>query len=513
MSFRHEYFDAIESGSEQRAIELLKDHDFDPDMRERLGGGATALSLAARTGKDVLLAELIRKGGNVNLHDGTLAPINMAMRESTAKLLIDAGADVNFGWKKEGVELAKGTTALHTAARSNNAALVSVLLAAGADPNARDADGRTPLHSGSMHPEIVDVLLGAGANIDARMRNGQSAQDLIEHYSKAVSTAENAPLQAAVATEPEPQAVIREAAPREQVKAAAAPVADDAARQAYLATTRGEAAPVEENPARPKTTAGEIEEEETRQVIRQAGPLLKTQGATSAPATGDDSVPDKIRAATEQQTPEQKKPAAKTLLGGRFIGDENGNYRRPGEKAISLRDENNEIVLADKQIDTFMAGLELAKAKGWSAIEVEGSQRFRREAWFHGQREGMEVVGYEPTSKDLDTLAQMLERSTADQIAPGVSASLDAAKELVLADGRGFVAPNYENGNYAGTVLGETDHHIVVSVDGRAGTATAIEKDRLDGMSVKPNELLKVKFQGGKPVQSQARDQSKSLSR
>src|SRR5580693_942839 len=132
MGFRESYFEAIESGSEQRAIDLLNEHNFDPDMRERLNGGATALALAARTGKDALLAELIRRGGNVNMHDGTLAPIHMALHESTARLLIDAGADVKVGWKKEGVELAKGTTALHTAARSDNAALVSLLLSAGA---------------------------------------------------------------------------------------------------------------------------------------------------------------------------------------------------------------------------------------------------------------------------------------------------------------------------------------------------------------------------------------------
>ncbi|MFX1767980.1 ankyrin repeat domain-containing protein [Paraburkholderia sp. A1RI-2L] len=512
MGLRENYFEAIESGSEQRAIDLLNEHNFDPDLRERLGGGATALALAARTGKDALLAELIRRGGNVNMHDGTLAPIHMALNASTAKLLIDAGADVNVGWKKEGIELAKGTTALHTAARSGDAAMVDLLLSAGADPNARDADGRTPLHSGSMNPEIVDKLLGAGANIDARMRNGQSAQDLIEHFSKPVSPTV-ASVAAAPVSDSEPQSVIREADARQQVQAAAAPEADYSAKSAYLAASRGDAEPVEDKPARPITTPGELVEEETRNVIRQVNPQLKTLEATAAASTDDNSTPLRIRPAGEQQTPEQQKPAAKTLLGGRFIGDENGNYRRPGEKAISLRDENNEIVLTDKQMDTFMAGLELAKSKGWSAIEVEGSQRFRREAWFHGQREGMEVVGYEPTSKDLDTLAQMLERSTADQIAPGVSASLEAAKELVVSEGKGFVAPNYENGNYAGTVLGETDHHFIVSVDGREGTATAIEKDRLDGVSVKPNELLKVRFQGGKPVQTQARDQSRSMSR
>ncbi|MDR5791711.1 ankyrin repeat domain-containing protein [Caballeronia sp. LP003] len=498
MSAKESFFDAIENGNEAVAIQLLNANDFDPNIRQGLMGGATAAGLAARTGKADLLANLISRGADVNLHDGVLAPIHMAANAAVAKMLIEAGADVNAGWRKEGVDFPKGTTALHSAARANDVESVSALLAAGADPNARDVDGATALHAGAKHPEVVDVLLAAGANIDARMRNGKSAQDLIEHYSNDMTSP--------VALETTARDVIKEAAVRPLSVGA-----DEAARRAYLAASRGDAVTDEEKPVRPVKIEESLEEDHKHVVIRQAEPQEEV-AKQKAPEVADDS-PVKIRRADKQLNQPVEAPAvpAKTLLGGRFIGDDNGNYRRPGEKAIAIRDENNEIVLSDKQMDTFMAGLELAKSKGWTAIEVEGSKRFRREAWFHGQREGMEVVGYEPTSQDLDTLAQMLERASADQIAPGVSASLEAAKEMVVSSGKGFVAPNYENGNYAGTVLGETESHYVVSVDGRAGTATAIEKGKLEGIEVKTNELLKVKFQGGKAVG--AREQTKALSR
>lgn len=585
MSTKRDFFDAIVNGNETDALNLLKANAFDPNIRESTLRSSTAVALASRTGKDELVRELISRGADVNYHDGTLAPIHMAMNASTAQMLIDAGADVNIGWQSAGIDLAKGTTALHTAASSNNVELARVLLSAGANANARDSDGKTPLHSGSMNADVVDLLLAAGANIEARTRNGQSAQDLIEHFSKRPSVPAPVEVQQQVEESlsgkgdsvPElpdvETAVIRRAEPRQinavdarnsygmlpiEVAAQAADVAAFRAivnapdfdpsqgrphffakvgrdrdgyhnQQGFDALDReleafdarfplDEATKVRvrraseelplEAPVHRNTEALALEEE-LQAIIRKASPRSENIEA-SKPVSVDDEGPMKIRSADKQQT---KAPVAplKTLLGGRFIGDENGNYRRPGEKTIALRDENNEIVLNDKQIETFMAGLELAKAKGWSAIEVEGSKRFRREAWMRGQQEGMEVVGYEPTSLDLDTLAQMLEKSGADQISPGVSASLDEAKTIAISSGKGFVAPNYDNGAYAGSVLGETEHHYLVTVDGRAGTATAVEKTKLEGITVKPGEMLKVKFQSGK-AQAQ-KEQGRSLSR
>jgi len=612
MSAKRDFFDAIVNGDEIEALNLLKANAFDPNIRESTLRSSTAVALAARTGKDELVRELISLGADVNYHDGTMAPIHMALRASTAQLLIDAGAEVNAGWQSAGIDLAKGTTALHTAASGNNVELVRVLLSAGANANARDADGKTPLHSGSMNADVVDALLAAGANIEARTRNGQSAQDLIEHFSRppsplpatAVAQQIEAVLSGKRDSVPEPlevaTVVIRRAEPRSlsavneknsygmypiDVAAQAADVArfreivdhpdfDPAlGRPDYFAhvgrvrdgysmaksfdamdreieafdarfplvegkrtTSEYEKVMIEEDfehaaangyepyvadtpVARPKANVAEDEVEETSKgtgvlevpnLIRKASREVESAKAVSVADDSEDNAPAKIRSADKVLTETPKAPL-KTLLGGRFIGDENGNYRRPGEKVIALRDENNEIVLNDKQMDTFMAGLELAKAKGWSAIEVEGSKRFRREAWLRAQQEGMEVVGYEPTSLDMDTLAQMLEKAGADQIAPGVSASLDEAKSIAVSSGKGFVAPNYDNGSYAGSVLGETEHHYLVSVDGRAGTATAVEKARLEGVSVKPGELLKVKFQSGK-AQGQ-REQGRSLSR
>ncbi len=80
-------------------------------------------------------------------------------------LLVEAGADVNA--RNE-----SGSTPLHSAASSGDAAMVSVLLAAGADANAARPSGATPLHSAASgsrgNGATVSLLVQAGADLNAR---------------------------------------------------------------------------------------------------------------------------------------------------------------------------------------------------------------------------------------------------------------------------------------------------------------------------------------------------------
>ena len=86
--------------------------------------------------------------------------------------LLDAGADIE-------AQDEHGGTPLHRAAGcSYKAAGVTALLDAGADIEARDRWGRTPLHhtagAGWHSTAVITVLLDAGADIKARDGNGQT---------------------------------------------------------------------------------------------------------------------------------------------------------------------------------------------------------------------------------------------------------------------------------------------------------------------------------------------------
>ena len=121
-------------------------------------------------------------------------PINYALRARGAganelvDLLIAAGADVN-GRRAEGV----ATLPLMTAATIRRPDLVKRLLRAGADVGAARANGWTALHFAAIYddPETIAVLLAAGADPDAVDDEGDTplAVALANGYSPAAAAA------------------------------------------------------------------------------------------------------------------------------------------------------------------------------------------------------------------------------------------------------------------------------------------------------------------------------------
>lgn len=104
--------------------------------------------------------------------DGTTALHGAVYHDRTAeaKALLAAGADPE-------AKNRYGVTPLTLACTNGNAELVTALLAAGADPNAEGNGGETPLMTASRtgRPAPVEALLKAGANPNARDFKGQTA--------------------------------------------------------------------------------------------------------------------------------------------------------------------------------------------------------------------------------------------------------------------------------------------------------------------------------------------------
>ena len=121
-----------------QTVALLLGAGADPNALNRYG--ATALSLAARTGNAVVLDALFRAGASMKTADAALADgqtvLMLAARAGNVeavKLLVARGASVNAAERRT------GTTALMWAALDDRAEAVRALVAAGADVNARSA--------------------------------------------------------------------------------------------------------------------------------------------------------------------------------------------------------------------------------------------------------------------------------------------------------------------------------------------------------------------------------------
>lgn len=80
---------------------------------------------------------------------------------------------------------ADGTTALHWAVYNNDAALVEQLLAAGANVNARNDYGASPMSEAAVvgNTQVIRVLLKAGADVDSRNADGQTALMIVARSS------------------------------------------------------------------------------------------------------------------------------------------------------------------------------------------------------------------------------------------------------------------------------------------------------------------------------------------
>ena len=114
---------------------------------------------------------------NARDDDGYTALHHAAMRnrEDVAELLISRGADIEIKTAYA------GETALHCAASTAaSVPIISALIAAGADVNARSRHGNTPLHIAAEPAEIeaVKALLEHGADVNAMNGEGKTPLDL-----------------------------------------------------------------------------------------------------------------------------------------------------------------------------------------------------------------------------------------------------------------------------------------------------------------------------------------------
>jgi hypothetical protein len=146
----------------------------DPDLKKKM------LELAGRGEDPSVLVELLKKSGGID------APMYNAAGQTTPLILLSSGEyfniyDIVDTFIESGASLkavnAKGETALHVAAKGKDFAVVSLLLARGADPNARDNKGRTAFE-GFVSNANKNILIVKDAERQLGSKAGWLKKDL-----------------------------------------------------------------------------------------------------------------------------------------------------------------------------------------------------------------------------------------------------------------------------------------------------------------------------------------------
>ncbi len=166
--------------------------------RVAASNGVTALHCAAKGGHHQIVNMLLERGANVNTADAAgRTPLHEAAiggHPEVQQALASAGADSN-------VKDREGNTALHEAARACSEPLVRLLAANGANLNDTNNQQRTPLHvailsadhSAESHvnrqrrggreatTQLVKLLLSLGADPNALDARGETPLDLLSY--------------------------------------------------------------------------------------------------------------------------------------------------------------------------------------------------------------------------------------------------------------------------------------------------------------------------------------------
>lgn len=156
-------------------------------------------------------------------------------------------------------------------------------------------------------------------------------------------------------------------------------------------------------------------ERASRQKEQPAAPPHKPPGEAPQPGAPDD---------TQHEPKAPRTGAVPPAIAQRFLRIDN-KYYFP-DRTLAFVDRGTKIKASTHNLEVIRSLVAIAQARGWDALNVSGTEEFRREVWREASRHGIEVSGYKPTElerlqlqRSLDGKASRVdERSSSDSRAP-----------------------------------------------------------------------------------------------
>ncbi len=144
------------------------------------------------------------------------------------------------------------------------------------------------------------------------------------------------------------------------------------------------------------------------------------QGKRDDTATKDvkDRRQDEPAAALAEQL-EQRRKAQLEALKKQFIVVDSRYYFKDRNQALAFQDKGSRLVTADKGPAVTEALVQMAIAKGWTTLKVNGTHDFKRDMWIAGTVHGLKVPGYTPTEADKASVLRMIEARSTNTVEKG----------------------------------------------------------------------------------------------
>ena len=177
-------------GADPNAAGVDPTPDRPPNQVGPAPDGFTALHAAVRAGSLATVRLLLDAGAELEAESDEKSPLFVAVRQKRcdiAAVLLEKGADASH------CVASAGLCPIHAATSPDRLTCLTALLAHGADPNAFDAYGTTPLRvaaikgdeMGIINKEIIEALIKAGANAKMDEQYTQWLKDHPEAQSPA----------------------------------------------------------------------------------------------------------------------------------------------------------------------------------------------------------------------------------------------------------------------------------------------------------------------------------------
>jgi putative DNA primase/helicase len=101
---------------------------------------------------------------------------------------------------------------------------------------------------------------------------------------------------------------------------------------------------------------------------------------------------------------------ARLILAGlekQYLKADDKYHFRNDARDVAFEAHEGKLVTQREDPAVIASMIELAEARGWSSLKLNGSQDFRKEAWLQASLRGMDVSGYQPDKVDLARLDEL----------------------------------------------------------------------------------------------------------